>query len=403
MKKKWLAVVAIVLLVGVPLGLKFSRSDPAKEVEIEKVTTRALSPSILASGTLSYESQVTLAAEVVGKVKEILVKEGDQVSRGQLLLRLDPESARADVAQLEASKRQAELHIQRQQVNSDSNITKWKRYESLRQQGMVDAAKFDEIVLQKDLAEVDLRTSREALRQTEAQLKQAQERLAKTEIRSPMAGKITTIAIKVGETAVPSATSIAGSSLMVIGDTTSLYAEINVDETDIAKVNTGQQAKIVPAAFPDKSLTGKVVQVAIAPRQNPGQSRQYPVKIRLEATPGVTFHPGMSCRSEISIKRPDGEASLAVPVQAVIYDEPEKKNDKPKASVFVMVDEKAVKREVETGIADDTHIEILKGLKRDEEAIIGPAKTLRFLRQDERVKPAKPSTDSSKTTSAAPK
>lgn len=131
--------------------------------------------------------------------------------------------------------------------------------------------------------------------------------------------------------------------------------------------------------------------MAITPRQVQGGSRNYPVKIRLEATPGVEFHPGMSCRAEVSTKKDGGAKTLAVPVQAVKYEEPEKKDgkadkgDKGKASVFIIVDGKAVKREVETGIADDSYIEILKGVKEDESVIIGPSKVIRFLKDGEKV------------------
>lgn len=395
MNKKWVVIAAIALLIIVPVGLKLARSDDAKKIDAEKISQRALTPSILASGTLIYESQITLASEVVGRVKEVLVKEGESVKEGQLLLRLDPETSRAEIAQIQASRRVAELNINRQQVNSDAQAAKQKRYEGLRAQGMVEAVKYDDFVTQRDLAVVELRSSREALKQTEAQLKQAQERLAKTEIRAPVSGKVTAVYIKVGETAVPSATSIAGSSLMIIADTTSLYAEVNIDETDIARISKGQEAKIVPAAFPDKSLIGSVEQVAITPRQVQGQSRTYPVKIRLQPTAGVEFHPGMSCRAEVSTKKTGAQKSLAVPVQAVRYEESETgKNDKAdkadktergRASVYIVVDGKAVKREVDTGIADDAYIEILKGVAENETVIIGPPKIARFLRDGEKV------------------
>ncbi len=392
MKKKWLVIGAIALLVIVPIGLKLARSDDAKKIDAEKIAQRSLTPSILASGTLIYESQITLASEVVGRVKEVLVKEGEIVKEGQLLLRLDPETSRAEIAQIQASRRVAELNISRQQVNSDAQAAKQKRYESLRAQGMVEAVKYDDFVTQRDLAVVELSSSRESLKQTEAQLKQAEERLAKTEIRAPVSGKVTAVYIKVGETAVPSATSIAGSSLMIIADTTSLYAEVNIDETDIARISKGQEAKIVPAAFPDKSLVGSVEQVAITPRQVQGQSRTYPVKIRLQPTAGVEFHPGMSCRAEVSTKKTGAQKSLAVPVQSVRYEESEAgknektdKVEKGRASVFIVVDGKAVKREVDTGIADDAYIEILKGVTENEMVIIGPSKIARFLRDGEKV------------------
>jgi HlyD family secretion protein len=195
---------------------------------------------------------------------------------------------------------------------------------------------------------------------------------------------VTAVFIKAGETAVPSAMSIAGSDLMVVSDTASLHAEVNVDETDVARIGIGQEAKIVPAAFPDKSWLGVVEQVAISPRQNPGQSKSYPVKIRLVATEAVQFHPGMSCRAEVSTRREGAQQSLAVPVQSVKYEEAQK-NEKTIASVFIIDGGKAHRREVETGTADDAYIEIRRGVQEREEVVVGPAKMLRFLRDGDRV------------------
>ena len=388
MKKKWIVIGAIAALIITGVTVKALRGQPDKAVETERASLRILTPSILASGALTYESQVTLTPEVSGRVKEILVLEGQMVKQGQLLLRLDPEASMADIAQIEAAIRQAQLNIERQQVSRDTQYAKWKRNEALREQGLlqITADQFDDLVSQRDLAEVQLKSSREELKQTEARLAQSRDRLAKTEIRSPLAGKVTAIFIKAGETAVPSVTSIAGSQLMQVADTTSVYAEINIDETDIARVVVGAKAKIVPAAFPDKSLDGAVDQVAIWPRQTQGgQNKSYPVKVRLDPSNDFAFHPGMSCRAEVFTRTASGEKSLAVPVQAVKYEEAEKKEDKPKSSVFVVEGNKVVKRSVETGGADDAYIEITKGLKTDEEIVVGPAKTLNFLRDGERV------------------
>ena len=390
MNKKWIAIGAIAALVVLPVTLKLLRGDQAKAVEIERVAMRVLTPSILASGSLTYESQVNLTPEVSGRVKEILVEEGDIVKKGQLLLRLDPEASMAEIAQIEAAIRQAQLNIERQQVTRDTQVAKWKRYEALRAQGMLSAVagmnEYEELVSQKDLAEVQLKSSREEYKQTEARLAQSKDRLSKTEIRSPLAGKVTAIFIKEGETAVPSVTSIAGSQLMQVADTTSVYAEINIDETDSARVRVGAEAKIVPAAFPDQSLQGTVEQVAIWPRQTTGsQNKSYPVKVRLAASKEFAFHPGMSCRAEILTRASSAERSIAVPVQAVKYEEAEKKTDKAKTSVFVVKDDRALKRTVETGTADDTYIEITKGLAADETVVVGPARTLHFLRNDERI------------------
>lgn len=379
MKKQWIAAAVLLLVIAVPVGLHMARGQEAKPVDVARADLRAITPSILASGTLIYESQVTLVSELVGRVDEVLVKEGDRVAKGQVLLRLDAESSRAEIEQLRASRDQSELNIERQQVNRNAALAKLRRYEELRKLGLVEATKYDELATQRDLAEVELRNSHKAVKQAAAQLEQSRQRLAKTEIRAPIDGRVTQVSIKPGETAVPSAMSIAGGSLMVIADTRNMFAEVNVDETDIARVATGQTATIVPAAFPDKSLKGTVEQIALAPKQNPGQSRTYPVRIRLGSNDGVTFHPGMSARAEIATAK--GSARhVGVPVQAVQYGEAERKGDKASASVFVLTNGKAVKREVETGVADDSHIEILKGLSGGDMVIVGPAKTLRFLR-----------------------
>jgi len=384
--KKWIPALAIALLIAVPVALKLWRTDDAKSVEAESVAMRVLAPSILASGTLVYESERKLVSEVIGRVKDVLVREGDRVKEGQILLRLDQASALAEIGRLEAMRGQSELNIKRQEVSLRTQEAKWKRYEALRSQGIVDANTYEEIATQRDLADVELSTSRAMLRQTEAQMREARERLAKTEIRSPISGTVTAVFIEAGETAVPSATSIAGSDLMIVADTASLYAEVNVDETDVARVGVGQAAKIVPAAFPDKSWQGSVEQVAISPRTATGQQgKNYPVKIRLAATDDMQFHPGMSCRAEISTRRENASKLVAVPVQAVRYEESDDKDEKAKASVFVVVDGKARKRSVETGTADDVFIEIKHGLKAGETIVTGPAKTLRFLQDGEQI------------------
>jgi HlyD family secretion protein len=387
-RKQWIVVGAIVALIALPVVLKLSRGGTEKMVDLESVTGHALTPTVLASGTLTYESQVTLAPEVTGRVKEILVEEGDQVKREQLLMRLDPAAARAAIEQSQAQVRQARLSIERRQVDFDTQVIKVKRFEALRDRGMVDANSLQELTSARDLAEVDLRTSREALSQAQAQLSQAQEMLAKTEIRSPLDGKVTAIYVKVGQTAVPSFSGIAGSVLVDVADTASIDAEINVDETDIARVRMGAQARVVPAAFPDKTLLGTVDQVAIAPRIQAGQNKSYPVRIRLTNTAGVIFHPGMSCRAEVLTNSQDDAKVLAVPVQSVRYeDNPDKsaQAEKSLASVFVFENGRAAKRTVTTGTADDTYIAINSGLKEGEQVVVGPAKTLLFLLDGEKV------------------
>jgi HlyD family secretion protein len=384
--RKWIIIGVIALVIAVPVVTNLIRGGEAKEVEIESVSLRALSPSILASGTLAYQTEVRLVPEIMGRVQKVAVKEGDFVNQGDLLLQLDPATSKAEIAQLEAAMRQSRLHIERQRVSLDTQDAKWKRYQALRSNGIVDQNTYEEIAAQRELARVEVDTSTEMLGQTQAQLNQARERLAKTEIRAPMAGKVTALFIKQGETAVPSAMSIAGSDLMVLANTSSMYAEVNVDESDVARVSVGQGASIVPAALPDSAWKGTVEQVAIAPKSQAGQSKSYLVRIRLEKQDEAHFRPGMSCRAEISTRLEDAPKTLAVPVQAVRYedsDDPNKKSQK--ASLFVADGGKARKRDVETGAADDAYIAIAKGVTAGEQIVTGPAKILRFLKEGDKI------------------
>jgi HlyD family secretion protein len=387
--RKWILIAGVVLVIIVPVTLSLVRGGEAKQVEIDRAAVRSIAPSILASGTLAYQSEVRLVPEVMGRVLKINAKEGDLVKQDQLLVQLDPATYLAQIAQLEAALRQSRLNIERQRVSLETADAKWKRYRTLRTGGIVDENTYEDITSQRDLARVELETSQEGLGQTEAQLKQAREQLAKTEIRAPMSGKVTVIYIKAGETAVPSAMSIAGSDLMIVANTESTYAEVNVDEADVARVDVGQGASIVPAAFSEKSWKGTVEQVAVAPKTQAGQSKTYLVRIKLEQQKDVHFRPGMSCRAEISTRASDSPAVLAVPVQSVRYEDSDDVNKKSaQASVFVAQDSKVHKRIIEIGAADDTYIEIVKGINAGEQIVTGPAKTLRFLREGDRIAPS---------------
>jgi HlyD family secretion protein len=383
--KKILVLAVLAALVGVPVLLHLKKGGEAKEVQVEVVETRIISPTILASGSLTYQTEIRIMSEVMGRVKELYVKEGQEVEKGSLLLRLDPATVQTQVDRLEAGLQQSKLAIERARVSADTAETKWKRYQQLRESGVIDANSYDEVRSQRDQSRVEFESATQQSRQTEASLKEAREQVAKTELRAPISGRLTVVKIKVGETAVPSATSIAGSDLLVIADTTNLYAEVNVNETDVARVVPGQVARIVPAAFPDKSWKGTVETVAVSPVQVQGQGKSYLVKIRLTKSEELQFHTGMSCRAEIETRGTDAKAVIAVPVQALQYEDAQERDESPKSSIFVMVDGKAQKREVEPGVADDTYVAIAKGVEAGAQIIVGPSKVLRFLREGDRV------------------
>tara|TARA_R110002020_G_scaffold18983_8_gene65777 strand:- start:1709 stop:2932 length:1224 start_codon:yes stop_codon:yes gene_type:complete len=378
LNKKWVAAAIVVAVVALPLAIKSLRGESRTGVEVVLASEQDIRPSILASGLLAYLDEVNLTAELVAKVEEILVKEGDRVEKGQLLLRLDPETYRNAIEREEASQRQSKISIERQRLALALAETRLKRGEELLGRQMIGQSEFDDLRNARDLASVELRSSQESLRRAEAILSEAREQLQKTDIRAPIGGTIVALPIKVGETAIPSTMSLAGASLMKIADTSAIQAELKVDEADIARIRMGQQAEVVAAAHQDTPLQGKVAQIALAPSLEPGsQGRSYQVDVLLEVPEDLGLRSGMSARADIFLG--DGGKTLAVPVEAVVTEESE---DGPvKRFVWVDRDGSAHKVEIETGLSDDRWEAVTSGLETGGRVIVGPAKTLRILRE----------------------
>ncbi|KAA2285591.1 efflux RND transporter periplasmic adaptor subunit [Arenimonas fontis] len=378
--RKWLAAGVVLAVIVLPVLIKSVRGEARTEVEVVTAAEQEINPTILASGTVNYLTEVNLTSEVVAKVEEILVKEGDQVEAGQLLLRLDPETYRNAVEREEASRRQSLISIERQRLALALAEKKLERGARLLEQRMIGQEQYDELRNARDLAKVELQGSEEALRRSEAVLGEAREQLAKTDIRAPIAGTIVSLPIKVGETAIPSTNALAGSVLMTIADTSAIEARMKVDEADIARIRLGQKADVYAAAFQDTGVPGVVRQIALAPTVE-AQGRAYEVKLLLDVPEGLALRSGMSARADIHLG--DGGRSLAVPVEAVVVEEGEDRQ--VRRHVWLEREGRAEKRAIETGLSDDRWEAVSSGLQAGDRVITGPAKALRTLREGDAV------------------
>lgn len=378
--RKALAAVLVVAVLAVPFAIRKAQGPRGTEVEIATVAEHEIRPTILASGTLAYLTEVNLTSEVLAKVAEVLVEEGDRVERGQVLLRLDPETQRNAIEREEASRRQGLISIERQRLALALRTKQFERSKSLLAARMIDQSRFDDDRNQMELAAIELRSSEEALRRAETVLRDARELLDKTDIRSPIDGTVVALAIKVGETAIPSTSALVGAQMMRIADTSALQAELKVDEADIAKIGIGQRADVYAAAYPDIAIGGTVQQIAMAPTVE-NQGRAYKVTVLLEPPAGIALRSGMSARADIFLG--DGAQRLAVPVEAVSSEQDEDK--KTSRYVWRVEDGQVKKVAVEVGTSDDRWEEIRSGLAAGEQIVTGPAKTLRRLAEGERV------------------
>ena len=382
--KKFLIIGAVIAgVIAIPLIAKKASGPDTREVTLEAAGQHTIKASILASGRLVHEDEVKLSSEVIGKVRTLLVGEGETVRSGQLVLQIDEENFRAALEQNEAAVRLEEIAIERQKLMVANLQKQVARKRKLHERGLIGDDAFDSAENELAVARVDLRARHESLVQSRARLDQARDQLAKTQIRSPIDGIVTSLDIKAGETAIASTTNIAGSSLMTIANPGSMLTEVWVDEADIANVSLGQSAEVSAIAFPDTPLAGTVVAIASTAKQETGrQGLSFEVKIALAPDPGVDLRPGMSCRSEI-FTASENEV-IAVPVQAVLHDGDATDEDEVNY-VFVEEEGLARKRTVILGLADDNYQEIRQGLKLGQPVVTGPYRILHGLRDGNHI------------------
>jgi HlyD family secretion protein len=384
MGKKLLIIIGILaLVVAVPVLRSVLGGGAVNEVQTELLARRSIQASVLASGRLAHEEEVQLTTEEIGRVTGIFVEEGDRVEKGQLLLQIDDQAHRAAVEQNSAQVRLQEIAIERQQLRLENLNVQWERQRMLHEQGLVNEDSFDLITNELRLAEVDLQSNRESLSQARAQAEQAEDRLRKTRAYSPIDGVVTSLDIKVGETAISSTTNIPGSALMTIANPESIHTEVNVDEADIANIEVGQKANVYAVAYPDHPVHGVIDSIAVSAKVAEGaQGLSFAVKIRLDPSGDIKLRPGMSCRAEIFTTTREG--ILAVPIQAILVEEDRSRNSTT-YSVFVNREGEARKVAVEVGLSDDAYQEITAGIAEGDEVIVGPDRILRTLEDGDEV------------------
>ena len=403
MKKNLIIVGAIVALVAIAY-FKQTGGSAEVSVNVEQAKIEEIKSSILASGTLIYKEQIELRSEVIGQVSEMLVEEGDRVIKDQVLMRLDPRTFNADVEQQQAYVRIQTIAIERQKQELKNITSKWQRNKNLFERKIIGQDAFELIENQYALARIDLRSREEGLTQAQATLDKAMDRLEKTVFRSPIDGIATSVDIKLGETAISGTTNIAGSNLITVADPSSILVEVLVDEADIANIEIDQSADVFAVAYPDQALKGTVQSIATsAKRSTYRQGLSFTVKILLEVTADIDIRPGMSCRAEIFTKIKQG--TIAVPIEAIVFEDGDDEssdvdteqesdsisvrvsdNISSTSHVFLLIDGKAVKRDVELGISNDRLQEITFGLAVDETVVVGPARALSKLKEGDSVK-----------------
>ncbi|AXV64052.1 efflux RND transporter periplasmic adaptor subunit [Pseudoalteromonas lipolytica] len=377
MKKAIIIGLAITAFAALLISKQITNSKKVPEMHVASVEQGSIADSILASGNLVFNTQVQLRSEVTGRVAKVFVEEGESVTEGDILMRLDTTAFESEVARNKAVLRATEIDIKHSETRLKNIERQLSRQKELYEVGLAGQEVYENLQNARDLAEIDIEAKREAYHQAQASLLIAEDRLNKSVFRAPMSGLLASVNIKEGETVIAGTTNIIGSDLMLVADPSAILAELRVDETDIAGIKLNQHADIYAAAYPNQPFTGKVINIGTSAKNQPGsQGLSFKVKVLLDATERQLYA-GMSCRAEIATSIT--ENGLKLPIEAI-----QKEDD----TYFVWklnADNTVTKSPVKVGISSDIEQAITQGVTVGERIVIGPARPLSSLKDGDTV------------------
>ena len=386
---KYLIPIVIVLLILAVIGKKqgwFGKALTIK-VAVENAEKRVIVETITANGKIQPEMEVKISPDVSGEIVELTVKEGDNVEKGQLLLRIKPDtyvsqkdrslaaisSANARLAQTEAQFTQADLSFNRtKQLYSEQTVSK---------------SDFEQAQASYTVAKAEVDAAKFAVVSAEASLKEANENLIKTSIYAPMSGTVSMLLVEKGER-VAGTNLMAGTELLRVADLSRMEAQVQVNVNDIPRVKLNDTALIEVDAYLDQKFKGIVTEIANSAKTtgvSADQVTNFDVKILIlpesykklvEAGDKNPFRPGMSATVDIQTGTKAGV--IAVPIQSVTT-----RSDTTKASftpskqdirtlVFITDGKYALAKDVKTGIQDNSYIEIISGVALNDRVISAP-------------------------------
>ncbi len=403
-------------------------SKNAVEVEIKKVERKDLRSILSASGRIRPKTMVDISAAVSGKVLELLVRDGDPVEKGQLLLRIDPKPFQTQVQQLEASLESAKANIELQEANLRQSEANVSRSKILAEQGLLAKEQVEREETMVDVERARLKATEHEIPRLEASLDEARHELTKVDVHSDIAGTVTALNIEAGEFAFVGAFNNPATVLLTVADLEVIEAEVEVDETEAVQAKPGQRVELEVDAHADWVFDGVVTEVGHNPvTKQTGAEREgtsYLVTIAVEdKIPGV--RPGLTCSAKVHVD--ERSTVLALPIQALILrkiendssgttaDDPivhaveppppppdpttrdqspieqsgaqKRKDEEGKIEgVFVVKDMRAIFRPVRIGITGEKDFELLSGLEEGEEIVAGPFKALRTLKSGDRIR-----------------
>jgi HlyD family secretion protein len=365
-------------------------------VQTAKVVRTTITQVVDATGKIHPQTQVKINAEVSGELIDLPVKEGDRVSRGQLLARIKPEAYVADKQQSVANLNRAKAYLVQREADFRKVESEYKRQQELFRKGLISESDIETAKSAFEIAKANVDAAKYDVANSQAVLDRAQESLSKTSIYSPIDGVVSQLVSKLGER-VSGSSFTQGTEIMTVSNLGVMEARVEVNENDVVTISIGDTARVEVDAYPDREFLATVYQIAnTATTTGLGTQEEvtnFEVRLLL-LDKSVEFRPGMSCSASIETDtRPN---VLAVPLASVTTREKkaeeagqrgpgeeetddaaqpvvEKKQDrkKPQEVVFVVNGSKVAKQVVTTGISSDELIEVRDGLKEGDVVVKG--------------------------------
>ena len=425
LKKKWYYVLIVLALIVWAVMRFTGNRDADEKVAVGKALTRTIIESVNASGKVYPEVEVKISPDISGEITELNVEEGDSVVRGQVLARiyadiyaLQRDEASSRVQQSSASVKNSQEAIEALRANLDQAQLAYDRNKKLFADKIISKAEFEQVETTLRSARANLRASEQNLRAlqagvqgTQVGLSRANKDLGRTTLTAPMSGVISSLKVKKGERVAGNSFNI-GTEMMTVADMSVIEVRVDVGENDIVKIHIGDSADVEVDAYSKRKFKGLVTKIASSTKSGSALTASndvtnYEVRIRLDKSSyqdlkdqKFAFRPGMNASADIKTRRVADV--LAVPIAAVSArlkggDETmaEKKKEQTDAKgmdqnadaeltgsdleevVFVIQPDGTVKKVVvTTGIQDINYIQILSGLKGNEEVVVAPFASL---------------------------
>ena len=359
---------SLILFIGKQTGL--IKDDEGTVVTTDFASRVDIVETVAASGKIQPEVEVKISPDVSGEIVELPIKEGDQVFKGDLLVRIKPDTYLSMKQRSEAALNSAKASLSMSKARLVESEANYNRNKILFEKGAISAFEFEQIESSYEVAKLNVESSDYSVSSAQASLEESQENLDKTSIYAPFDGTISRLNVELGERVVGTM-QMAGTEILRLANLDKMEVAVEVNENDIIRVNLGDTSIIEVDAFLGKDFKGVVSEIANSADvmgTSADQVTNFEVKIRVLDKSG--FRPGMTATVEIQTS--DERRVLSVPIQAVTTRKDTADEQEKIECVFVYENAKAVLKQVETGIQDDKNIHITSGLTDSARVISGP-------------------------------